>query len=280
MKRAIACALAAGTVVAASAEGLYRDGQPEVLNGAAERAKQKTASETQIVAAFRTAYQRAKRPSFLMLWHRELSDNIDSSREITASTTSSGVLARDNYERTVTVQWKNGAERPVSLLPPAHSAEFESGFHQALRAAGVTLVDRNTAIRMTALAKVKTGAKEGALNFQTVEASALAGYARYFIEVRFVHDGEASGGTEPRVTVIDSGSGAILADVVPSALYKPGAERWATTASGFAKSTESADAAEWAADATGFRKVARKRGGLEEGRQVALALMQSLADAW
>jgi hypothetical protein len=280
MAAALAAALAAGASDVLCDEPQYRPDQSPVMNGAAERAAQKAQSEGRIVAAFRAAYLRMNKPSFLMLWHRELSDNIDSGREVTAAVSSSGERARDNFDRTVSVRWKNGSEHPVSLLPPARSAEFESGFHQTLRGAGAVLVDRNTAIRMTALGKVKTGARESDLNFQTVEASALAGYAKYFIEARFVPDGEAKGGTEPRITVIDSSSGEILADVVPSALYKQGAGKWMATGAGFAKVAEESGQTEWKADEKGFVKQEKKRSGLEEGRLVALAIMQALADIW
>lgn len=292
MKRLTIAALAlvaAGNAPAAGDkpvnEALYRADQPPVLKEYADRNAQKeqrAQSEAQVIGNFRAAYQRASRPKFLMLWHRELSDNINSNREVTAAVSSVGERARDNFQRTINVQWKDGSERPVSLLPPARGAEFESGFQQAWRSAGAALVDRNTAIRMTALNKTKEGTSENSFNFQTIEATALADYASYFIEARFVPDPDAKGGTEPRVTVISSRTGEILADIVPSSLYKQDAdgESWMATDAGFVKSAEGASEGEWRTDSKGFVKVARKRGGQEEGRAVALAIMQLMADNW
>lgn len=247
----------------AQPQDLYRPGQPATLNGAEDRARHAVQEEAEALASFRTAYIKAGKPAFLMMWHRELSDNVDSTREASATLASSGERARDNYERTIKVQWKEGSERAISLLPPARGAEFEAGFQQALLKAGAVLVDRNTAIRMSALRRVQGGAKESGLNFQTLEAGALAVYARYFIEIRFIPDARADGGSEPRVTVIDSGSGAIITDLVASDVYKG----------------ESAirDKTVWVTTDQGFAKQVQPRLGQVEGRRVAAALLKILA---
>ena len=244
-----------------------REGMPAVLDGAATRARQRAEADARALADFGAAYQRAQRPAFLMMWHRELSDNIDSGKEVSATAVGSGELARDNYARTIKLQWKQGAEHPVSLLAPARAAEFESGFQQTLARAGVALVDRNTAVRMTALKRVEGGASESALNFQTVEASALARFARYFIELRFVPDASAAGGSVARVTVIESQSGVILADLLASEVLLDAAGKPAPPAGG-----------EWVAvDGKGFERRERPHSQQEDGRQLAQALMRALA---
>ena len=244
-----------------------REGMPAVLDGAATRARQRAEADARALADFGAAYQRAQRPAFLIMWHRELSDNIDSGKEVSATAVGSGELARDNYARTIKLQWKQGAEHPVSLLAPARAAEFESGFQQTLARAGVALVDRNTAVRMTALKRVEGGASESALNFQTVEASALARFARYFIELRFVPDANAAGGSVARVTVIESQSGVILADLLASEVLLDAAGKPAPPAGG-----------EWVAvDGKGFERRERPHSQQEDGRQLAQALMRALA---
>ena len=256
----LACGAALGQDAA-----LMREGQPPVLDGAAERARARAEADARALAEFGAAYQRAQRPAFLMLWHRELSDSLDSGKEVTASAVSSGELARDNFARTIKLQWKQGSERPVSLLAPAAAAAFETGFQQTLAAAGVALVDRNTAVRMTALKQVQGGASESALNFQTVEASALAGFARFFVELRFVPDG--AGGNVGRVTVIDSASGVIAADLLVSEVLKDERARPA------------AGKSDWVAvDGKGFVRQPQARSLQDDGRAVAQALMRALTD--
>lgn len=274
----LTCLLAPGGV---QAQNMYRTGQPDVLNGAAERTRQQKETGAGAMAAFQVAYQRAKRPTFLMMWHRELSDKIDSGHEASATVASTGVRARDNFERTVKVQWKDGSESAVSLLAPARAAAFESGFQQTLRNAGVVLVDRNTAVRMTALKKVNEGARESALNFQTVEATALADFAKYFIELRFVPNAQAPGDSMPRITVIESHSGAILVDVLPTEAGKPAEGKWTAGSNGFVKEPDEAQQENWnAVENKGFVKQARPRSMQEDGQQAAVALMKAMTSSW
>lgn len=272
-------ALTTGGALAQEQTDLYRPGEPEVLDGASVRARNAAQADARALAAFRDTYQRAGRPAFLMMWHRELSDNIDSGREVSATTVGSGERARDNFERTVKVQWKNGSERAVSLLAPSRAAEFEVGFQQTLRNAGAVLVDRNTAIRMSVLQQVKGGARESALNFQTVEAGALSAYAKYFIEVRFLSHQAASQGGAPRITVLDSSSGAIVADLMGNESSSDSQRTWKASERGFESGRASGEATDWVADSHGFSRQARARTMKDEGRLAAEALMKVLADS-
>lgn len=263
MRRALVLLCLAAGMAQAQETPPMREGMPPVLDGAAERARAQGDADARALADFSAAYQRAQRPALLMLWHRELSDNVDSGKEVAATVVSSGERARDNYARTIKLQWKQGSERPVALLGPASAARFEAGFQQTLTSAGVALVDRNTAVRMSALKQVQGGASEAGFNFQTLEAGALATYARYFVELRFVPDGAAN---EARVTVIESATGVIVADLLASDVLqggpgKPGAPK-----------------ADWAAvDGKGFVRQPRVRTEQEEGRLMAQALMRALA---
>lgn len=278
------CALMLALTVNTSyaSENLYRADQPPIINEKVGNNGQKDQVEASIIKDFKSQYKRIENPKFLMLWHRDFSDNINSNQEVSASVTTTGTLPRNNFNQIVKVQWKNGSERSVSWLSSANSAEFEVGFSQVLRSGGMSLIDRNTAVRMTALDKANKGTAESDLNFQTVEASALAKYAKYFIEVNFIPDSESKGGTEPRVTVIDSSSGEIIADVVPRDLYKKdtGKTSFIATNDGFIASTENPPSGEWKINDKGFIKKVNKRDLQEEGRQVAYAVMKSLSNSW
>lgn len=239
----------------------YRPDQPAVLEGAAERNRQESAQRKEALDKFSALYRQHQRPSFLMMWHRELSDSISSVNEKQATLTSVGERAADNFQRTLKVRWNDGSERTLMLGAPSGMAEFESGFHQALRKAGVALVDRNTAIRMTALGEVKRGASEEKFNFQTVEAKALAGFAKFFVEVRLVADAKG-GEPAPRVTIINSESGEIIADVVASEPDR--VQRYQT----------------FAVDGRGFERRPVAMSASEKGAALAEQVMRSLAATW
>jgi hypothetical protein len=281
-KRTCLLILALASNASYATDNLYRADQPPVLNASANQTLQKAQSEENIIKDFKSQYQRIENPKFLMFWHRDFSDNINSNQEISASVTSAGTLPRNNYTQVLKLQWKNGSERSFSWLSSAASAEFEVGFSQVLRSGGMSLVDRNTAIRMTALDKTNKGISEENQNFQTIEASALAKFAKYFIEVNFIPDSESKNGTEPRVTVINSTTGEIIADVVPSDLYKKdtGKTSFIATNNGFVATTENPPSGEWKADDKGFIKKANKRDLKEEGRQVGYVVMKSLSESW
>ena len=263
-------------------ESLYRSDQPQVLNNSENLKNQKKNDQLKIIEDFKLAYQKVEKPKFLMFWHRELSDDINSAQELSGTVSSTGELKRDNYFRVIKVQWKNGTERSVSLIPKVRDVEFASGFHQQMRSAGAILVDRNSAIRFNALDKTKNGISENEFNFQTIEAETLSKYAQYFIEINFIQDDDSKGGFEPRVTVIKTDTGEIVADVVPSHLYKSDGDNnnWTTTNEGFVKSSENVDNGQWKTDSKGFVKVSNKKTSIQEGKDVATELMKALVEGW
>lgn len=280
MKRALLLSFVLAAPALAQ-DGPYRANQPPVLQGQTDTVAEARKAQQLALSDYQAAYRRAGAPKFLMMWHRELSDKISSAREIQAVQARSGPAPRNNFEQVITIRWKDGAERAVSLLAPEQNAEFETGFHQALRAGGTTLVDRNTAIRMTALAKARQGAREEDMNFQTVEASALADYAQYFIEVRLLP--AASGRSEARVTVIGSRTGEILADVMSNDGAAPAVRPGTPAELGYIPQTPmtSAQPGAWTTDEHGFaRRAAAPRTARDEGQATAQLVMRALADAW
>lgn len=281
MKRALLLSFVLAAPALAQ-DGPYRANQPPVLQGQADTVAQARKAQQLALSDYQAAYRRAGAPKFLMMWHRELSDKISSAREIQATQARSGPSPRNNFEQLITIRWQDGSERAVSLLAPEQNAEFETGFHQALRAGGTVLVDRNTAIRMTALAKSKQGAREEDMNFQSVEASALADYAQYFIEVRLL-PAAASGRSEARVTVIGSRTGEILADVMSNDGAAPAVRPGTPAELGYIPraQTTAAEPGAWTTDEHGFaRRAAAPRSARDEGQAAAQVVMRALAEAW
>ena len=237
---------------------LYRDAQPPTLSRHAEQAQAQQAEMETVLAAFKAGYARAGRPKIALLWNRMLADEISSTREVTGALSSSGLLPQDNYEVSIRLATKSGPPKRYSLAPPSRAAEFEAGFQAAMREGGVVFVDRETIVRLSALEKTKAGEQAKDLDFQTLEMSALAGYAQYFAEINFIRDAAAQGGFEVRATVIGTASGEVIADVVPAHLYKSSADQgiWKATDSGFAKQPIGSET-HWYADENGFHKSVR-----------------------
>lgn len=283
MKRHLICAALATAAAAATAQeldpSLYRADQPEVLQHAQAGKKANQQSEQAVIEAFKSVYIKAGRPKIVMFWHRDLSDEISSSQEATATEHSSGAMPWDNYDRVIKIESKSGAEKQVLLTPSARTAEFESGLHKTLFKGGVSFVDRNTVIRLVGLDKAGNGQKTKDLDYQTVEMESIARFAQYIAEVNFVRDPQSKGGFEPRITVISTSTGEIVADVVPGELYKldqdPG--RWVTTENGVVRQSVEGDGA-WTIGENGFQKKARKVTSIEDGHRVAVALMQQLTE--
>lgn len=261
-------------------QSLYRSDQPAVLNGQAERKQARAAEDAAIISAFKTAYAKAGKPKIALFWHRELSDNITSTREATITDNSSGQMPWDNYTRIIKIESKVGPERAVSLAPPARAAEFESGFQRAMRANGVSFIDREAIVRLTSMKKTQDGQASKDQDFQTLEMESLAGYAQYFAEVNLVPDPDSRDGLEPRVTVISSSTGEVIADVVPSELYKLADNdgQWVATERGFERQLDDTEK-QWKVDESGIYRKIKKRTGLEEGHRVAIAVMQQMTEA-
>lgn len=285
MRRLILASLMAavagvGAVKAAdtTSSNLYRNAQPVTLSGQSEQAQQQSkAEQAKATAAFKAGYARAGKPKIALFWNRTLSDDVSSTAEVTGTLTSTGIRARDNYQVTIRVAAQSGSEKNYSLAPPPRAAEFESGFQSALREAGAVFVDRSAIIRLSALGKTKAGEQAKDLDYQTLEMSALADYAQYFAEVNFIRDADSTGGLEVRVTVISTSTGEVIADVVPTELYKSDDDTgtWVASDSGFKKQTGGGDT-QWRADDAGFYKTTRKKTGIDEGRRVAYALMAQM----
>ena len=215
-----------------------------------------------------------------VFWDRELSDSITSTQEAGVAYTSTGVAPWDNHSGIIRITTRTGSERAVSFVAPARSAEFASGFQRTLRAGGVVFVDREAIVRLTSLKKTGSGTQASAVDFQTLEMEALAGFARFLVELNMLPDPDSVTGYEPRVTVIDTRNGEVVADVVPADLYKADARRgqWTATDQGLFRASPGGSG-KWVADENGIHREIRQSTGVEEGQQVALELMRQLSGA-
>ena len=272
LARAAIAAAAALAVSGAFAQAapVYRADQPPVLEraaaGQAERER-----DTAVATAFAQAYQRAGSPRVLVLWHRGVSDQFSDERQVTRTNVSVGALARDNHAQQVVITWKDKASAPVTLLAPAGLADYETGLLQPLLASGVRLVDRNMAIRMTALkATTAASAPASSLEAPTVEAQAFADLADQVLQVQLVPDGGSPTGWRARLTVIEVRTGTTLADSLRSST--PAREGDGAVAR--VQATASPDGErEWHATDQGFVARARPVGLQQVAQRDAVALM-------
>jgi len=222
MRRALLPALLLGLAGGPAAQAqqqppLYRADQPAVLEREPGAQTERARAEA-LSARFVQAYQKAGSPRILLLWHRSVSDQFaDEQQQLTRTSVSVGALARDNHAQQVVISWKGQPPQPASLLAPARAADYETGLLQPLLAAGVRLVDRNMAIRMTALkangAASAPGAVSGAsLEAPMIEAQAFAELADQVLQVQLLPDAQSGTGWRARLTLIEVRSGALVAD--------------------------------------------------------------------
>lgn len=262
----------------------YRTGEPAVLSDVAPRAGADQAVEERTLVGFRRVYAAAGRPRMAILWHRDLTDEISSHKKITGSVTTEPPSTLSSQlsavQRTVTITFDTGGSgHSVPMLSSSGDAQFQTGFESTLRSAGVRLVDRNTAMRLTALKNVEPGTDPATLDTQAVEMSALVKHSDYFVEISFV-PGATKDKPAPRIAVIASASGEVLVDVMPSlSADAGGGSRWAATEQGFVR-VETPSEGALVTDEGGFHRVQPKPDGVTEGRTAALALMEQLVQIW
>ena len=248
----------AGAVIAAwllapgvlCAQALYRPDQPPVLEREAVAPAAKAASpDDATVARFTQAYAAAGRPRILVLWHRGVGDRITDEQQLERSAVSAGLLARDNLAQQVVIRWKGRPEQPASFLPPARAADYEAGLTSALLQAGVRLVDRSMALRMTALKATEGGRAASSLEVPTVEAQSFADMAEQVLQVQLLPDPASPQGWNARLTLIEVRSGVILVDSLrgePGGKAGQGERVWVATDKGFSAQRKSVSLAQLA----------------------------------
>ena len=228
-----ACAVAAFALAAASMTShaqdgsLYRKDQPATLERESPAAAQQQRAQA-ITVAFAQAYAKAGSPRVLLLWHRTVSDSFSDQQQLIRTQVSVGELPRDNRASQLMLSWKGQPAQAVSLLAPAAAADYETALLQPLLAAGVRLVDRSMAIRMTALkasgaASSPASAVPGAaLEAPMIEAQAFSELADHVLQVQLLPDAQAAQGWRARLTVIDVRTGTVLAETFRANAEAPG----------------------------------------------------------
>lgn len=254
------CGLALfASATACIAQPVYRADQPAVLeraapdeNGAWEAAR----------ARFSRAYAAAGHPRILVMWHRAVTDRISDEQRISKSTVSAGVLARDNYAQEVVIRWQARPATPGSFLAPVQAADYETSLTQSLLSAGVRLVDRNLAIRMTALKGTAGGRATSSMDNATVEAQAFADLADQILQVQLLSDANAPAGWRARLTLVEVRTGRVVADSLVDAAQQRGEAQAART---------------WVATDKGFEARTAPLALSQVARNDALALMKAVA---
>lgn len=252
---------------AAQDASLYRQGLPAVLS---------PASPANSGAAFSEAYRRRGQPRIMVFWMRALSERPASERVRVEHTEESvvvgtlgagGALVRggygagavETYSAGVAAgqrsRWHGEMEGFVSeggSDPLAHSVsrEAESAFMQTLAGAGVLVVDRATATRLSAASSNDP---------RVAETAALASKADYLIEVTGVADPLAAGRPSYRVDIRSLKDGMIVASFSTDAEPRVGT-----------------DTAFVAVPGRGYVE----KPGPAIGQELALQAMERMAQAW
>ncbi len=170
-------------------------------------------------AQFGTAYTRAGRPSMVVFWNRELTDTLEQTsnaylsvdRSVNRNSTPDGVSGSSNVTLSSGVNKSQEARRDN----PEERINFQlrASFVQALRNAGVRIVDRNLAMRKTASdAKSAASAKKANvdLDVQGVEMSAMSKYANYLLEVQNTPDKASPSGWSTLVSIKNLSDGTVV----------------------------------------------------------------------
>lgn len=275
-------AAAAFPQMAGAQDGLYRQGQPgSVGEPGTERPGQPVTLEpapapyrADPAAGFRGVYARARAPRTVIFWNRALTDDLETGREAVTefSARSSGTASAnrsdsaDRWGAQTDIDAKSESSTQGSIRstvnvldsgrrasPYRETVDFdlERGFVQALKNAGVRLIDRTTIIRTAAL-------RSDPANAQAVEMKALLGKADWLVEVTPM-DGDADSLVSYKVIVRAVATGEIVAMTATDGDVPTGPMPYVAGPSGFVRATPP--------EATPF----------QTGRQIAIDTMAAIA---
>lgn len=191
---------------------------------------------TYSAASFTAIYTKAGKPGVAVLWNREFSDLLQQGESTQLSISSArvgGVQVDGNTAAGVsaaktTVTSQDIKSRQDERVGPAEHLDLQmrSAFMQALVRAGVRVVDRNVAMRTTALGK-----KGDALDSQQVETEAIGKHAQLLMEVLNTRDPASPTGWATHVSVKSLHDGTLLAESYVEGSLRPqpmgGAKRFA-----------------------------------------------------
>jgi hypothetical protein len=173
------------TATAAAAQ--YRDGMPGV-NAAPPPANPDVGNHA-TSASFSAWYAKAGRPSMLLFWNRELTDDATTEYESRVTTSTGAAVASVSgggvtYAEGALVSETTAGQRRLtetqySNLGGAYSQALESAYLGALLNAGVKVIDREAMMRTVS----RREDRENRLDKQWLETLALEQGIKYLIEV-------------------------------------------------------------------------------------------------
>jgi hypothetical protein len=200
------------------AESAYRKDMPDVLVPAV--ADNRPAFS---IAAFKTAYAKAGRPTIAVLWNREFTDMLrqSTSQSVSIDTAHAAAVTGERVRigghtatqatavdvSNITVTAQDGKTVQARRASPVEHKDLRmrSAFTQALASAGARLVDRNVVMRTTAASR-----KGGSLDSQQIETDALTGHAALLMEVLNTPDASAPTGWATYVSIKSIRDGIVL----------------------------------------------------------------------
>jgi hypothetical protein len=226
----------------------WRADQPPVANPPVQH----TPPAPDVFGTFRATYQAAGRPQVVLFWNTAFDDTtqmthqtVDATKRGAKESTTSlrketngpagaAVLTESDGGTNETVEHVR-TERDVdpakqsSVLSPRNAAELEATFRQQLESAGVRLLDRATAIRLTQAARDRSG-----VDGKLIEADAVL-KAEMLLQIVMVQDASSPLGAGFKIAVTDVKTGTEVASLytlaTPQVAPPPG--RYIATDNGF-----------------------------------------------
>lgn len=204
-------------------------------------------------AQFASVYARLRAPRVVVLWNREITDDLETDREevtefsadshATASSRERGYNTRRTSNSDIDSDAQSGVRAEVrsstrridhgkraTPLSEAEDFDMERGFVEALSGAGVRLMDRTTIMRATALS-------DDPANALAVEMRALMGRAEWTIEVTPLSERGETDHARYKIVVRDLSSGTIIAMTASAGQSPPKRMAYVAGPNGFVRAT-------------------------------------------
>jgi hypothetical protein len=210
-----------------------RPGMPDVNARRPEADPQAGAIET--AAAFRGWYARASRPTMMVFWNRELTDETSTERSAVVTTRERADAWSDrngaHAERSARTEvgGRNKTGGTYAAMGDLRSAELEAAFQTAWLDNGVKLLDRTALVRKTSATAVR-GDRE---DLQFLETVALERGVQYLVEVLPTPQGASPTGWVFMVRVKHLPSSRMVAQFNTQAAPAAGPERLVAAPGGF-----------------------------------------------
>lgn len=186
--------------IAHARDAVYRDGSPVIVEPRQQTERPSTGESQQML---REVLRDRGGPRFVVMWNRDLSDRVATrSSDLSVSrgqisATGRSIESWSETERGTRVD----RQEEATPLPEDEDWEIRSTFEAWLLEGGMTLVDRNAAIRIKGMAN-----QADLSNLQKIEMEAIAKHADFIVSVTPTSaDGPA--GARFRIGVIDAHTG-------------------------------------------------------------------------